>query len=268
MEIWGDNAGVEQSLHLHGVDAWVYARAYRGAKRGGDIHFASTCGHGMIARFALADVAGHGVETAPLGLRLRQLMRRHINELDQTTFLRVLNHEYLARETNGRFATALLASFHRPTSHLVVCNAGHPRPLWYRSAVRAWQVIDFDHGLPAEVALNLPLGIVEPTNYRQFAFPLSPGDLVVLYSDGYTESTIGETRLGERGLLAIAQSIAHQDPESFGRALNAALADRTNSVADDDQTLMVIQPTFEDAPPLSTRERLTVLGKMIGVVPV
>ncbi len=269
LQIWGASADVEQTLTLPGVDAWVYSRAFHGEKLGGDVHFVSTCGHGLIARFAVADVAGHGLETAPLARGLRQLMRRHINQLDQTEFLRVLNHEYLAQATRGRFATALLASFHRPTRHLVVCNAGHPRPLWYRSATRAWQLIDFDHDLPASGGLNLPLGIIEPTNYQQFAFPLSPGDLVVLYSDGYSESATPHGLIGERGLLAVAQGISAHEPRHFGPALNAALAELAGeALSSDDRTLIVIRPHFEEPPPLSVGERLRVLGKMIGLLPV
>ena len=270
LQIWGEGGDVEQALALPGVDAWVYARAWAASGRGGDVHFVSTCGHGLIARFAVADVAGHGQHSAPLAQRLRRLMRRHINELDQTEFLRVLNQEYLAQATEGRFATALLASFHRPTRHLVVCNAGHPRPLWYRSATRAWQLVDFDQGLPPAQGLNLPLGIVAPTTYQQIAFPISPGDLIVLYSDGYTEVPGAEQGLlGERGLLALARDIDARDPAAFGTALNAAVAQRTDTApSTDDRTLLVIRPHFEEPPPLSVAERLRVLGRMVGLLPV
>ena len=76
MEIWGGNRDVEERLHLPGVEAWVFARAHAGARRGGDVHYVSTCGHGLIARFALADVAGHGSDSAALASELRRLMRR------------------------------------------------------------------------------------------------------------------------------------------------------------------------------------------------
>ena len=35
--------------------------------------------------------------------------------------------------------------------------------------------------------MNLPFGIIEPTNYYQFAVQLFPGGYVILYSDGYTD---------------------------------------------------------------------------------
>lgn len=35
---------------------------------------------------------------------------------------------------------------------------------------------------------NLPLGIIEPTPYAQFAVPLQPDDLVVLYTDALIET--------------------------------------------------------------------------------
>lgn len=269
LQIEGGNADLERHLSLPGIEAWIAAQAHAGAQAGGDIHYFSTCGHGHVVRFAVLDVAGHGAGTAPAARRLRQLMRRHLDELDQTAFLQQLNHDYLAEASAGRFATALLASFHRPTQHLVVCNAGHPRPLWYRSAVRAWQFVD--HALDAQVPalLNLPLGIVEPTDYRQFAFPLSPGDLVVIYSDGYPETRVAGVPLGDTGLLALAREVGHRAPAAFGPAFVAALAARTGTApAADDRTLLVFQPTFEEPPPLGVRERLVLLGKMVGLVPV
>lgn len=63
-----------------------------------------------------------------MAIQLRRLMRNHMNRLDQTRFIRDLNREFVALADKGMFATALMASYYAPTEHLVVCNAGHPRP--------------------------------------------------------------------------------------------------------------------------------------------
>ena len=131
MEIWGGSEAIDNTIEVPGIDAWITSTPFNGALRGGDIHYVSMCACGRISRFALADVAGHGDEAAALADRLRSLMRRYINTPDQTNLVRALNREMSAIVSGGAFATAVMASYFPPTDHLIVCNAGHPAPLWY-----------------------------------------------------------------------------------------------------------------------------------------
>ena len=126
MEIWGGNRAVDRAIAVTGIDVWVVSQPYGGDTHGGDVYFVSSCGAGKIARFALADVAGHGVTVGDLGAKLRRLMRKHLNRLDQTRFARDLNKEFATLSREDTFATALLASYFAPTDHLIICNAGHP----------------------------------------------------------------------------------------------------------------------------------------------
>ena len=82
MEVWGGNRTSRESFDLPGADAYLFSRAFEGA-RGGDIHYISTCGHGDIVRFLIADVAGHGTKVANVAARFKQLVSKHINTLDQ-----------------------------------------------------------------------------------------------------------------------------------------------------------------------------------------
>ena len=91
MEIWGGNVAVESCISVHGIDAWISSQPYHGDSGGGDIHYVSMCGAGQIARFVLADVAGHGEAVSGLALQFRTLMRRHVGTVDQTRFGRALN---------------------------------------------------------------------------------------------------------------------------------------------------------------------------------
>lgn len=138
MEIWGGIEAVDTALSLTGLDAWVYARPHGGGQAGGDVHYLSMCGSGRIVRLGLADVSGHGVSVSEIAGTLRTLMRRHINTPDMTRFMRALNGAFVEHTQDGagsgHFATALLATYYAPTDHLLLCNAGHPRPLWWRAS--------------------------------------------------------------------------------------------------------------------------------------
>jgi hypothetical protein len=228
LEVLGGNQVVQHALVSPGLDVWIDSRPCAGA-RGGDLHYVSLCGSGRVTRFVVADISGHGPDMDELAQWLRKLVRRHINLLDQTRFARALNKDLADQVGDGKFATVLLATYFAPTHHLIVCNAGHPRPLWYSHLAGRWQYLDqaaanVGPSIRTERArymlfpvANLPLGIIEPTEYWQFAAKLAMGDVVIIYTDALTEARnpAGEM-LGERGLLELAQRTAGQIPSASG----------------------------------------------------
>jgi hypothetical protein len=98
MEVWGGNQAVDCGVVMSGLDAWLYSRPYQGDVEGGDVHYVSSCATGRITRLLIADVSGHGAEVAEAGTKLRHLMRRYVNHLDQTRFIVALNRLWRARK--------------------------------------------------------------------------------------------------------------------------------------------------------------------------
>jgi sigma-B regulation protein RsbU (phosphoserine phosphatase) len=268
MEVWGGNRAADTAVAAPGLDAWLHARPYRGHQAGGDIHYISNCAAGIITRFAIADVSGHGDGASELGIILRNLMRRSINTPDQTRLARALNTSFAKLATTGRFATALLATYYAPTDHLIVCNAGHPRPLWFHAAANAWQILDDATPMRAEGAANLPLGVIDPTGYSQFAVPLDPGDVVVLYTDAVIEAADAHRRqLGEGGLLRIANAAPRRGARDLAEHILAAVNDHTAGAEPaDDTTLLVIRHTGENPARHTVGDRLRVTARMLGLM--
>lgn len=206
-------------------------------------------------------------------------MRKYINTLDQTRFARALNRELAAGDDSGRFATALLLTYFAPTRHLMLCNAGHGRPLWYSAKRNAWQFLDLAaagdcHSLKISKAryhlerlANLPLGILDPIDYEQFAIELGPGDRLVLCTDAITESfdSAGQM-LGETGLLALVEELSPHDPNEIGEQLLAAIERRRGGTPPaDDQTLIVLAHSDTSPPRPSIGRSVRTLAKMIGL---
>src|SRR5439155_13355891 len=104
MEVWSGSQLTMQNFSFSGLDAWVYSKPYGGARHGGDIYYASSCATGRITRLLLADVAGHGQTVAAAAADLRTLMRRFVNRLDQTEFVRLLNEQFAGICGDGRYA--------------------------------------------------------------------------------------------------------------------------------------------------------------------
>ncbi|MCZ6894267.1 MAG: PP2C family protein-serine/threonine phosphatase [Gammaproteobacteria bacterium] len=263
MEIWGGNRTIEERFQLPGIDAYLSSTAFDGG-RGGDLHYLSTCGKGRIVRFLIADVAGHGAKVSNVAMRFKKLLGKHINKLDQSRLAKTLNKEFMIDNEGGRFVTALITSYHRPSGYFVVCNAGHPRPLIYSARTRHWAFLDYTINHQVDDVFNLPLGIIVPTEYRQFAVRLNPGDVVVLYTDGFSDQRNGAQPIGEEGLLEIINGIPFTNPEALVRSIKQALGmNERNYNRIDDETMLVITPTDRAFKPLTLTEQLKVFGRMM-----
>ncbi len=243
MEVWGGNELLSSAIAVPGLDIHVYSQPYHGEAAGGDVMYVSSCGMGRIARLLLADVSGHGGRVADLARVLRDIMRRYINHVDQSKFVSALNHEFAAAATTGRFATAIVATYWAETDCLTATSAGHPRPIWYRARNNTWVVLsDCNRDGRGETLANLPLGVEERTRYEQVMLRLSPGDVLLLYSDSVTEaSDPAGGMLGEQGLLALLGQLDATRPQELVRRLVEGVCDfRGGREAEDDMTVVAV----------------------------
>jgi serine phosphatase RsbU (regulator of sigma subunit) len=242
MEVWGGNQAVDNGVMMPGLDAWVVARPHMGDASGGDIHYLSSCATGRITRLMVADVSGHGESASETATALRKLMRKFINHLDQRRAVGLLNQEFGRQEHSGRFATAILGTFWGPTGNLTLCNAGHPRPIWYRARTKKWEIMD--PGVDAnedEGPVDVPLGVLDTTTYRQIEVRLKRGDLVLLYTDSLVEARLPDNKLlGEAGLLAALNRVGHAEPSGVIAALLAEF-ERMGAVINDDLTALLLR---------------------------
>jgi phosphoserine phosphatase RsbU/P len=263
MEISGGSQAIEEAVSMPGLDLWVFSKPHLGSSSGGDVHYLSLCGGGVISRLIIADVSGHGERVAEFSAFLRGLMRQNINKKSQTELVRTLNRKFTEMAQFRRFATAIVATYLATRRSLTICNAGHPRPLWYRAGADRWELLDHS----VQGAGNLPLGLDDETHYRQFALDLAPGDMILFYTDALTEAadSIGQM-LGESGLQEIASDIGPGAPDEFGRELLSRLERHRNGrPADDDATVLVLHHNARGPRRASLGEKLDVYAKVFGL---
>jgi phosphoserine phosphatase RsbU/P len=254
MEVWGGSQLTTRRVEMGGLDAWVYSKPFGEAQRGGDVYYASSCATGRITRLLLADVSGHGNTVASTAANLRTLMRRFVNRLDQTEFVRLLNQQFTALSETGTFATAVVATFFAPTQRMIVCNAGHPRPLLYQAAKKEWVFLGAE-AANDDAPNNIPLGILDVTEYEQFDVELKSGDCVLTYTDALIESRDADGEmLGEAGLLRIMRLVGDVGPQLLTRTLLREIKDRfPDNLTEDDVTVLLVRanghkphPSFKD----------------------
>ncbi len=170
----------------------------------------------------IGDVAGHGPDEAALGVALRIAWRTltfaGLRGTDRMCQLeRILRAE---RAGKGIFATVLSLAIPPEGSVITAVRAGHPGMLLHGGGTVEW----------VEPAGGPALGLhAGDWTAQQVELPAGKG--LVLLTDGLFEGHVGRgnERLGEAGLLEIAQSLAALPGREFVDALIDAVEDRAQS---------------------------------------
>lgn len=268
MEVWGGNEPTDQGLVMPGLDAWVFSAPFEHALEGGDVYYVSSCATGRITRLLVADVSGHGAKVAKTAETLRSLMRRYVNQLDQSHFIRALNHEFVAISQDGGFATAVVATYFAPMNCLALTNAGHPPPALYRADTREWSFLETVRSERREPS-NVPLGILDTVEYDRWMLHLDHGDMVLCYTDSLIESRVRNgSFLGQDGLLDLLSRLDVSKPHTLIECLLASIrAVSEQNLSEDDVTALLFTPNnLRPTPTLGQRLLMLVrmMKKLVG----
>ncbi|MCK6476248.1 MAG: PP2C family protein-serine/threonine phosphatase [Phycisphaerales bacterium] len=206
------------------------------SRAGGDYFDFFPLGHGLYG-ILIADVSGHGTPAAVLMAIVHAIAHlvpggphppEHVMDF--------INRQLAARYTssNGSFVTAFYAVFDADNRTLRYANAGHPPPLRLRAAEASV------HELPSTRA-GLPLGIIAESQFEQDSVTLSPGDVLLFYTDGITEARApsGEMYGGDRLKSALFRAGLEKHPVPV--LLEDLRAFCGSAPAGDDRTMLVAQ---------------------------
>ena len=242
LEVRGGNHRAAYSAELPGLAGWLSCSPLEPSHSGGDLYYLSACSQGNIARVVIADVSGHGDAVSSAAITLRDALRSNVDRREQSALLGQLNESFLAAEQGGRYATAFVASFHSGTGELLFTNAGHLPPLRYCAANGAWSLL-YNSEKPNQRNVDLPLGLLPGTVYSEMALNLDFGDLLILYTDGVSESRdLSGNQLGLRRLLALAADLPTESAAAAGQQLRLLVDQFRGGVSPaDDKTVVAIQ---------------------------
>ena len=221
-----------ESLHteLPGLAGWIYSDPVATAELGGDVHYISVCSKGIISRFALADVSGHGRSSSVMAQLLRKLINKHINTWDQSELMRELSESLRNTKRKGeQYATATLFAYCRPTRELVFTNAGHPAALWYHAKTGCLGLARSHNSIrAARRGGPTRTGFRAPT-YTQVAVQLDRNDVLIVYTDGITEASNTQGNfLGTDGLMNIVRNVPLDSPASMADGLLSSTSGFSN----------------------------------------
>ena len=141
---------------------------------------------------AIGDVAGKGLGAALLVSTLQAEFRALLStDIDVPSLVARLNQAVYENSDADMFATFVLCELDSDSGRLTYTNAGHNPPLLLRA----------DGGTKKLVSGDLVLGFRPDISYSVKTVDIQPGEVLVLYSDGITESRdpagveFGEERL-------------------------------------------------------------------------
>lgn len=126
----------------------------------------------------VGDVVGHDLEAAAAMGRIRSATGALAETIDATPIAMLDALEYVAHGPGGTdFVTAVALVIDPATGHVAYALAGHPPPLLLGDNHTGW----------LDQALGPPIGIITGPQRRFATIKLTPGDCIVLYTDGLIE---------------------------------------------------------------------------------
>jgi len=185
--------------------------------------------------FALGDVAGKGPPAALLSAMMQGIFAGQAASSDSPsqTISRV-NLALYRRGIESRFVT-LMYGVIKPDGHLTYCNAGHNPPLII-SPGNSRQVRRLECGGPI-------VGLFEAATFSEETVTLSPGDWLIVFSDGVSEAmSASADEYGETRIVSLVEANKSLEPTQLLEALFADVRDFTRGAPQsDDITAMVLR---------------------------
>lgn len=208
-----------------------------GQEIGGDFYDVITLGHDRWL-LIVGDVCGKGPEAAALTAMVRYTLRAQaVHEPRPGELLGLLNDTILTQRSDLLFCTLVCILLEGTGEHrmITVAGGGHPMPLVIRAEGRAESPPD--PGGPLT-------GVWTDADFRQQRYRLSPGDMLVAYTDGLLEAHAPDRILTPQELASLASDCVQQPLSAFLRALeSAALGSSIEPVRDDIATLaLAVEP--------------------------
>jgi PAS domain S-box-containing protein len=228
---------LQQSLlpeRLPQLEHWAGAASYQagesGAEVGGDFYdiIATDQGHLVF----LGDVTGKGIEAAALTSLVRHSVRTAARfDPRPGEILRLVN-ELLVEQPKLSPVTLVCALIN--DDQVTVASAGHPPPLLKRGA----SVTELG-------TAGVLLGAVGDRTYEERTSRLERNDIVLLYTDGVTDTPGQTDRFGEQRLHLLLQH-APDDPDEILYSIETMLKHFQYGTAIDDRAMLVLRFVGEE----------------------
>jgi serine phosphatase RsbU (regulator of sigma subunit) len=179
----------------------------------------------------LADVSGKGVPASIVAATLQGIIHAQLLTGQPLAQIAALVNRFLYTRSVGKYATMILLKLY-PDGQVEYVNCGHIRPLLITS-----------ENIQPLLEANLMVGLIEGASYTASHCRLSPGDRILLATDGVTEAENGtDEQFGDTRFLAAARL------ETLDAILERVNAFQALTPAQDDCTMLAVRYEGHSAP--------------------
>jgi len=190
-------------------------------------------GHHAIA---VGDVSGKGLPASLLMANLQATLRGQTLGTPLAKECVMRSNKLLYQSTSSeKFVTLFYGILDRESHELRFCNAGHDPPFHF---FKGTQVNRLRTG-------GIVLGILNDFPFQEEVIPISPGDLMVIYSDGIPEAmNSSKEQFGEEKLEKILLERRSESAEGIIDAVVSAVRQHAGAwPQSDDMTMIVVKRT-------------------------
>ncbi|MGA3040152.1 MAG: PP2C family protein-serine/threonine phosphatase [Bryobacteraceae bacterium] len=183
---------------------------------------------------AIGDVAGKGLAAALLTSSLRSLARalRHYQYGSLSNLTAALDELFYEVCPDSSYATMFVARYDPARHFLHYVNAGHEPPVLLRKTATGFRPVALEPSGPV-------IGMLRKSSFHENVVSLSPGDLLVAYTDGLCETANANgEEWGFQRLLATIQACSYRKARDIvERVLETAETFAGGCPQHDDMTL-------------------------------
>ena len=203
---------------------------------GGDYYDFLELPNGVLG-VAIGDVSGKGIPASLLMASLQASLRgQTLSGCDSLERLMVnVNQLVYAASPTNRYATFFYAQLNAGDGSLTYVNAGHNAPIILHEENGALRVARLEVGGP-------PVGILPHSQYQSAQIEVKDGDLIVLFTDGITETmNMQDEEWGEERLIEAIRSSNGRPPEAIVESVFGSADEFTGEAPQhDDMTIVVL----------------------------
>jgi len=216
------------------IDSLSYsARCRQVRELGGDAYDFVPLPQNHLA-LAVGDASGKGLAAALMMSNVQSALRTATAFAgnDGAAVLGAVNRVVHATSLPERYVTLFYGVFDEATSALQYVNAGHNPPMVVR---RDRSVVRLESGGP-------PVGMFPNCRYEEGTVHLGPGDLLLAYTDGVTETVNPAGKeWGEEGLLGAASERRAQSADEMVEGIFRSMDEFSLGCQTDDATVIVLR---------------------------
>ena len=212
-----------------------FASYYRAMQQvGGDYYDYIELDDDHIA-IIIADVVGHGIAAAMLMAKVSAESRFALATTRSAADAINKLNDKLTDLKLDRFVTLILCLLNTKKNTVEIVNAGHMPPLIRKADDGTLEELSLEHS-------GLPVGIMAGNQYQSTTLAMSPGDLIVLYTDGINEAMNSEgQQFSTEAIIKEIESSQTKTPESVNQVIRNAVAQHMGTEkAKDDMCLVTV----------------------------